>query len=55
MADDLQYCWVCDETYNNEYHDEKRHKLCLKNMARWDMVKWNERNRTKKTKVDNYD
>lgn len=28
------YCWVCDETYFDGYHDIEKHKKCLDNMRK---------------------
>jgi len=34
MCNDIWYCWVCDESYSDGYHDESKHEKCLENIKK---------------------
>ena len=34
MEEGLWYCWVCDETYSDGFHDQDKHNKCLENMRK---------------------
>ena len=36
------YCWICDETYFDDYHDEDKHKKYLNNIRKNKLTNNNE-------------